>query len=585
MKRWIRWPGLIGFPVVVTIVAALWFLFMDSHVRRAVETAGTAIVGAEVDLAKAHVTIVPLSVTLSGLQVTDPAAPGTNSIEIGRIAFSLDSLNLFRRKVIIDEMSAEGMRFGTQRKRPGKVKVPPPKPPEGKKKEAALPSFTLPDVKTLLQQEKFQSPALIEQAQADLKKKTEAWQTTTASLPDKAALDAYQERIRKLKEARKGGLAGLTAAAADALALTKDLNRELDKVKKAKADFGHDLAAAKALVEKAERAPLDDVRRIADKYSISSEGLANLSQALFGGGVRSWVDKGVLWYGRLKPLFDRPAEKKGKTEIVKPLRGKGVDVRFREERPLPDFLISTIKASLQPEAGTFTGTIRNVTPDQAILGKPLTLSFTGSGMKDVQGANISATLDRRKADLPNDDLEIAVHGYRAAGMTLSTAASLPVSLQEGMMDIEIRGRHNATAISVRCTAMVKGAKLSTGGDGSGGAFAKAIISALDKVSAFTLTAEITGTPEDYQVKVSSDLDRVLKDAAGSMVREQRDKLEKELKKAVQEKTEAKLAGLKGDMGGLNAQGGKLEGLQEKLNSLLKDAGGTAGGEKLKLRLR
>jgi predicted secreted protein len=87
------------------------------------------------------------------------------------------------------------------------------------------------------------------------------------------------------------------------------------------------------------------------------------------------------------------------------------------------------------------------------------------------------------------------------------------------------------------------------------------------------------------VKVSSDLDKVLKDAAGSLVREQRDKIEKELTKAVQEKTEAKLAGLKGAMGGLNAQGGKLDGLQEKLNSLLKDAGGTAGGDKLKLRLR
>jgi len=585
MKKWIRWPGLIGFLVVIGLLVVLWFLFMDTIVRRGIEKAGTAIVGAEVDLARAHVTLIPLSVTLSGLQVTDPAAPGTNSIEVSRIAFSLDSLNLFRRKVIIDEMSAEGMRFGTVRKRPGRIVVPPPKPPEEKKKEPAFPSLTLPDVKTLLQQEKFESPALIEQAQADIRKKNEDWKMTVASMPDKAVIDAYQERIRKLKEARKGGLRGLTDAAADALALTKDLNRELDKVKKAKADFSTDLAAAKALVEKAERAPMDDVRRIADKYSISSEGLANLSQALFGPTVRAWVDKGVLWYGRLKPLFDRPAEKKGKVETVKPLRGRGVDVRFREARPLPDFLISTIKASLQPESGTFTGTIRNITPDQAILGKPLILSFTGSGMKDVQAANISATLDHRKSDQPDDSIEIAVRGYKVAGMTLSSAASLPVSLQDGMMDIEIKGKRDTKEISARCTARVSGAKLHTGGDGSGGGFAKAILSALDKVSAFMLTAHITGTPENYQVKVSSDLDKVLKDAAGSLVREQRDKIEKELTKAVQEKTEAKLAGLKGAMGGLNAQGGKLDGLQEKLNSLLKDAGGTAGGDKLKLRLR
>ncbi|MEK6745291.1 MAG: TIGR03545 family protein [Nitrospirota bacterium] len=582
MKKWIRWPGLIGFVVVVGIVVALWFIFLDGIVRRMVEKGGTAIVGAEVDLARAHVTLVPLGITLSGLQVTDPAAPATNSIEVGRIAFTLDSLNLFRRKVIIDEMAAEGMRFGTARKRPGKVVVPPPKPPEEKKKESALPSFTMPDVKTVLQQEKLESPELIEQAQADLKKKNEAWQKTAASMPDKAALDAYQERIKKLKEAQKGGLKGLKSAGADALALTKDLNRDLDAVKKAKAAFGTDLAAAKALVENAEKSPLDDVRRIADKYSISSEGLANLSQTLFGGNVRGWIDKGVLWYGRLKPMFERSGEKKGNVQVVKPLRGRGVDVRFKEERPLPDLLIGTVKASLQPEAGTFTGTIRNITPDQDVLGKPLTFVFAGSGLKDAQAANITGTLDHRKADLPDDSLEFAVRGYKAAGMTLSSAASLPVSLQEGTMDLELKGRRDAKVISARCVARVKGAKLNTGSDESGGVFAKAIRSSLAKVSAFTLTADITGTPDNYQVKISSDLDKVMKDAAGSLVREQRDRIEKELKKAIQEKTAAKLAGLKESMGGLGATGGKLDGLQDRLNALIKDAGATGGG-KLKLR--
>ena len=582
MKKWIRWPGLIGFVVVVGIVVALWFLFMDGIVRRAIEKGGSLLVGAEVDLARAHVSLIPLGITLQGLQVTDPTAPETNSIEVSRIAFSLDSLNLFRRKVIINEMSAEGMQFGTARKRTGRITVPPPKPPEEKKKESALPSFTMPDVKTVLQQEKFESPALIEQAQADLKNKNEAWQKTAASMPDKAALDAYQERIKKLKEAQKGGLKGLKSAGADALALTKDLNRDLDAVKKAKAAFGTDLAAAKALVEKAEKSPLDDVRRIADKYSMSSEGIANLSQTLFGGSVRGWIDKGVLWYGRLKPMFERSGEKKGNLQTVKPLRGRGVDVRFKEARPLPDFLIGTVKASLRPDAGTFTGTIRNITPDQDVLGRPLTFAFAGSGLKDAQAATITGTLDHRKANLPDDSMELAVRGYKAAGMTLSSAASLPVRLQEGTMDLELKGRRDAKVISARCVARVKGAKLNTGSDESGGAFAKAIRSSLAKVSAFTLTADITGTPDNYQVKVSSDLDKVMKDAAGSLVREQRERIEKELKKAVQEKTATKLAGLKESMGGLGSQGGKLDGVQDRLNAMIKDAGAIGGG-KLKLR--
>jgi uncharacterized protein (TIGR03545 family) len=581
MKKWIRWPGLIGFVVVVVVVAGLWFLFLDTLVRRGVEKAGTAIAGAEVDLARAHVMLVPLSVTLSGLEVTDPAAPATNSIEISRIAFSLDSLNLLRRKVIINEMSAEGVHFGTARKRPGRIVVPPPKPPE-KEPSAVLPSFTLPDVKTVLQQEKFESPALIEQAASDIRKKREEWQKTIDSLPDKAALDGYRERVKKLRESRKGGLRGLVGEVADARSLVKDLEQDLKRIKTAKADLGTDLAAAKALVAKAEQSPADDIRRILDKYGLSAEGLSNLTQTLFGSTVRVWVDRGMLWYGRLKPLFERSGSKKGDVEIEKPLRGRGVDVRFKEARPLPGFLISTVKASLQPEAGTFTGTIRNITPDQAILGAPLTFAFTGAGLKTAQAVSFSGTLDHRKTDLPDDSIEIAVRAYKAENLTLSSAASLPVKMQEGTMDLELTGRRDAGKMLARCAVQVKNARLSAGGGVFGGAFANAIRSALARVSAFTVTADINGAPDKYHVRLSSDLDKVLRDAAGSVVREQRDRLEAELKKAVQEKTGAKLAGLKDAMAGLGGQGGKLDGLETQVNNLIKDAGSPGGG---KFRLR
>jgi uncharacterized protein (TIGR03545 family) len=583
MKQWIRWPGLIGFIVVVAVIVALWLLFMDSMVRRVIERTGTALAGAEVDLARAHVTLVPLGITLSGLQVTDPAAPATNSFEISRIAFGLDSLNLLRRKVIINEMGVEGVRFGTARKRPGTVVKPPEKttPAEGDK-ASSLPTFSTPDVKKILLEEELESPALIEQAQAELKKKNEAWKQQVASMPDKAALDDYQARVQKLRDAQKGGLKGLAGGLSDAKTLTKDIERDLAKVKKAKADLATDLAAAKALVGKVEQSRAADLRRIRDKYSISAEGLQNLSQALFGNAIRSWVDRGMMWYGRLKPVLERSGEKKGNVETVKPVRGRGVDVRFREERPLPGFLISTVKASLQPEAGSFTGTVRNITPDQDVLGRPLTFAFTGSGMKDAQAANVMGTLDHRKPALPDDTLLFQVRGYRASNLSLSGAASMPVSLQEGTMDLEVKGKRDAQAFSATCTALVKGARLNVGTDGSGGAFAQAIRSSLAKVSSFSLTANIIGTPEQYQVHISSDLDRVMRDAAGGVVQEQRLRLERELLQAIQERTEKQLAGLKDDLGGLGAMGGKLDGVQERLNKMIKEASGSAGG-KLKLR--
>ena len=58
--------------------------------------------------------------------------------------------------------------------------------------------------------------------------------------------------------------------------------------------------------------------------------------------------------------------------------------------------------------------------------------------------------------------------------------------------------------------------------------------------------------------------------------------EKELRQIIQERTEKQLAGLRDNLGGLGVRGGKLDGVQDRLNAMIKDAG-SAGGSKLKLR--
>ncbi len=61
-----------------------------------------------------------------------------------------------------------------------------------------------------------------------------------------------------------------------------------------------------------------------------------------------------------------------------------------------------------------------------------------------------------------------------------------------------------------------------------------------------------------------------------MVQEQGARHEQELKAAIQEKTGKQLKDLKGRFDGPNAQGGKLDNLQNRLNALLKDATLSAG---------
>ncbi len=580
MKKWIRWWGLIVFLVVSAVIAVFWLFFVDGIVRSVVEKTGTSIVGAEVDVAAARMNLSPFGLSLSGIQVTDPKNPSKNSIEIGRIAFSLDALSLLRRKVIIQEMAAEGLRFETARKKPGfVVKKEETKPAEKKPASFALSSFEMPDVKKILGTETFGSPKMIDDAKADIQKMRDNWQKRIAELPDKAAIDGYRARIDKIKVSSKPGLGDIAGAAGDVKKLKDDIGRDLDRVRKSREALNADLSSAKNLVAKAEQAPLDDIRRIRDKYSISPAGLQNLSHALFGGKIVSWLETGLLWYGRISPLLSRTGEKKGDVKVVKPIRGKGVDVKFPEHNPLPDFLIRAVKASLEPQAGSFSGTIKNITTEQDIIGVPLTFRFDGSGMKEVSTVNLSGSLDHINPARFNDAVDIRANGYRAGDMVLSDNRELPVSLEDGLMDMEARGLRGPEGFRATIVSTFKSVRIDTGKQ-EGGVILASLKNALSRVSAFSLTADITGAPDNYDVKVSSDLDRVLKDAIGRTVQEQSARLERELKAAVQAQTSEKLKDLKASLGGLNEVGGNIDNTQKQLNSLLQEA--SKGGGKVKL---
>ena len=100
--------------------------------------------------------------------------------------------------------------------------------------------------------------------------------------------------------------------------------------------------------------------------------------------------------------------------------------------------------------------------------------------------------------------------------------------------------------------------------------AEAIASALSDVKAFHLGAIVTGTPQNPDVKVTSDLDAVLKNAMGKMMAEQAARLEADLKTAIAEKVAGPLEDLKKQLGGFGGVGDELTSRNDALNNLLNE---------------
>jgi uncharacterized protein (TIGR03545 family) len=582
MKKWIRWQGLVPFLIILALVLAFWFLLLDPMVKWAVERTGTEIVGARVDLDAADVTLSPLGVTLSRLQVTDPRQPLRNSIEVKRIAFSLDGLNLLRRKVIINEMTAEGIRFGTKRKSSGAV-MKAQKPPKPRQKDSfEIPSFEIPDVKTALQQEDLGTVKLVSSLQADLKDAESKWKKQAAAVPDKAKMNEYRKRIDELKKAKKRGATALLQSAEKAGALATEIRKDLNQVKDLQNSVNTELASWKKRIYQVEQAPLEDAKRISAKYGFSTEGLKNMSAMLFGRKISDWVSTGLLWYGRLQPVVERAVQEKGKAAVVKPVRGRGENVRFKENHPLPGFLIATIKASAQPAAGSFDGTIRNVTPDQDILGKPLTFSFSGTVLPDIGSVTLTGTLNHVYPARSDDQATVSIRQYTLRDVALTESDALAVSLKRAVADCTIESHYRDGRISASMVATLRSAELSTAGTRADKPVIASLAKALSGVKGFTLNAMIDGTPEQYDIRISSDLDRVLQQAVGSFVKDQGARFEQKLRAAIAEQTEGRVKELKGSLSILNGLSADLNSSSSSLNGLLNEAlsAGKTGGIKL-----
>ena len=245
--KWLRWQGLIAFIVVIVLVMGVGFLFVDDAVKGIIEKTGTRLVGAKVELRAADLSISPLGLSLMGFQVTNPDAPMTNALQVDRMVLTVEGSKLLRRKIVVKEMTVDGLQLDTPRKTSGAISGKRGIPPVDSKKAAGerfkWPSLEVPSVNEILQKEKLQSLELIASLRTDLQRDNDQWKSRLAELPDKAKLEEYRKRIKDLRSGKQKGLEGVLGRAGDILAVQKDVRADLDRIKSAREELEKSLAS------------------------------------------------------------------------------------------------------------------------------------------------------------------------------------------------------------------------------------------------------------------------------------------------------------------------------------------------------
>lgn len=549
MTKWFRWHGLIAFGVITISLLILWFFLVDPIVKRSIEKTGTLIVGAKVELAEADVHLAPVGITLKSLQVTNPDHPMSNAVEIGWIDFSLDTLNLLRKKIIINTMGMEGIRFNTPRKTSGAVtpkkkeKEPPANGESTRFAMPGFPSFQIPDIHEILAREKLESLEQIKLLRKEIDVLKNDWEKRLAQAPDKKTFEQYQERAKKLKKEAKG-VSGVLTIANDLKNLQKDVSKDLNELEDMQKDFTRDKDTLKKKLDQVRLAPQQDIHRILNTYNLSADGLGNITQLLFGPNVGDTAQKAIAWYKKITPLLNRLNKIEYGNErdtIEKPDRGEGVYVRFKETNPLPDLLVRQVKASMIIPAGEIKGEIRQITTDQTLLGLPLQFTFSGDNLGDMQSISIAGALDHIVPDNSSDQVTVALRQYRVENFKLSASDKLPITLKKGLAHLNLTAVLRKDDLDADVRVIMDAAVLETNKISADNPLVKALDAALADVSKFSANAKLLGPLDNVSIKMTSDLDNVLKNAVGKQIKNLTNEFRDELQAGVLDKVRGPMA--------------------------------------------
>ena len=538
MSRFFRTWGLLAFAILIAAFSVTWIIFADNLVRRSVESSAEVLLETKVDIGKASVNLLPLSVSLEKIQIADKNDKSTNQAEVDEISFAMDINSLLERKVIIEEMRMKGLRFGAER---APEDIATDSEPRTK---LSAPEIDLPSIQEILEKENIQSYRMVEKSITETRAEIVSIKMKIDALPDQTALTTHKQNTHDLATKIKSkGLVGVLTYAQDIVDLKSDIAKDIELYKATQRDI-EVLADQIKNDKKAIRTQVqNDVNSIKSRYGSIQQAAFSFSEALFGLEFRKRLETGLVWYNRLEPVIGWAAKRIiNGLEIVEKPGSRGINVRFQEKHPKPDFYIGTIDLELENRLGVLAGQVNHVTADQHITKLPVKFTFSGEELKSANRVFCNGEINRIDPENINDVAAFEIDGLLIEQLSVLTAEGVAIRLNSGLADISGTINNDGDQLSGQIDMQFTNTRFSSWlPEGKGGAVGLQRL--LDSISDFQLSAKLSGSTERWSMRINSDLDAKFSDYFSAIVGNEVQKFENDLKAGIESELANKMSNL------------------------------------------
>lgn len=555
----IRWQAVVPGVIVLAAVAVFTALCLHFTIEWAVESVGTKVNGAKVELDGVDIGWTKGSITFRRLQVTDKGAPMTNLFEVKSMSFTVEPKPLLWAKVIISKGAIEGIQTGTPRKSSGAV-PPDPDDPEGRaeaaeqqqKKEGqgiadGLKAKFDPDK---IKAEDLASYRKVGEEKERIGRLAETWDKTADSIQVEGKTAEAKALFDRIKSTSYSGAAGAKKAQEDLKAVQKisgELKASASAVSSAKNSITAEAAGAKKTISEIDQLKKQDIDGILAKYGISAFSTEGITRAVIGEEWFGRIDQAFYWFRRIRAMM--PAKAKKKEKAAAPVRGgRNVPFKFRYAWPtfhLKKANITGVTSGENPIS--YEGTLADVTSDPRMVGRPIVLSVAGSG-KGGRSLSLKAVLDYTE-DIARESVNLAYSGMSLDNVKMgdyngpvgigSGTGKVTVALKTGGETVSGNVNFNGEPVAMRHD--VDKAK-------AGDKVVSTVHNAITGVKKLAVQVEVSGKLSKPAFKVKSSLDSAFKDALGAAAKKEAD--------AARASAEKKVNGL------VDGEKGKLSSLVE-----------------------
>ncbi|MCX5786598.1 MAG: TIGR03545 family protein [Elusimicrobia bacterium] len=554
--------------VLLLLIWAFFFFAFDPLLKWGMIKGIEKGAKAKVEIASLHTTFLHPSLKLTGLVVADSNDEYRNLVEFSDLSFSAMGAPLLEKKLVVDNASLSGLRFGTARKTSGKlafVKEEPSELVEGFKKESK--NFALDraaDVKTDTVKSYKVDPAELESVKL-AKQLEESYQKDYRSIAERVDTKKYQDGLDALKARyeKAKGEGNFAKQAKDYADIAKEVKKLTADFKKDKQEAEAALAKAKDSFKAVDEARKKDLAAVMSKMKLPSMDTQSIARMLAGPMLAEKTAAGMKWISLARKYI--PSDSKG---VQKNEARRGRVVHFPKAESYPSFLVR--RMSVSGELGAedpleYKGEIDGLTTQPKVYGKPMTALIKGA--KGARRLDFKCSVDTSGQEIKTDSA-LLISGIPVKQLQFGSPSSFMVDITGASGAFEGTLKTEGENLDGKAFVRLTGATFKPKADNIKAPLRSAVEASFSGLSSALIETAIAGTVKSPKLSVSTDLANALSKAfsgaMGAEIKNAREEAQKKIDEALKP-YRAKLDGLASEK---QAElGGKLKDAESKISGM------------------